>query len=66
MKSRRNVAFLSYLLSSILFAIVFVGTMGVVRLDWVDHGREKKMYSSPRLGLRTINIALFMEWLIYY
>ena len=31
----------------------------------VDHGGEK-MESSPRLGLRTINIAPFVEGLIYY
>ena len=54
-------ASLSYLLSSILLVVVFVGATRAVRLGREDCGGEKKMESPPRLGLGTINIVLFME-----
>ena len=37
-----------------------------VYLSRVDQGEEEKMELLPRLGLGPINIAPFMEWLIYY
>ena len=45
-----------------------VGTtsFGGVRLGRVDWGGEGKMELPPRLGLGTINIAPFMEGLVYY
>ena len=51
---------------SIPSEVVIVGAMEErVRFGRVDQGREK-MESSPRLGLGTINIAPFVEGLIFY